>query len=71
MYKKYGFSLIEVCIASLLIMLVVTGYVTLQSEYVVADANINLRSLAMNRAQEKLTTLCDCNKINNKQEKLM
>ena len=57
MYKKYGFSLIEVCIASLLIMLVVTGYVTLQSEYVVADANINLRSLALHLAQEKLTDL--------------
>ena len=43
--------------ASLLIMLGVTSYVTLQSEYVVADAKINLRVLALNIAQEKLTDL--------------
>jgi hypothetical protein len=57
MYKEYGFSLIEVSIASLLIMLGVTGYVTLQSEYVVADAKINLRGIALHLAQEKLTDL--------------
>jgi hypothetical protein len=57
MYKENGFSLIEVSIASLLIMLGVTGYVTLQSEYVVADAKINLRGLALEIAQEKLTDL--------------
>ncbi|MFT6284022.1 MAG: hypothetical protein ACJAXM_000486 [Arenicella sp.] len=57
MYKENGFSLIEVSIASLLIMLGVTGYVTLQSEYVVADAKINLRGLALHLAQEKLTDL--------------
>jgi hypothetical protein len=57
MYKKNGFSLIEVSVASLLIMLGVTGYVTLQIEYVVADAKINLRILALHLAQEKLTDL--------------
>ena len=57
MYKENGFSLIEVSIASLLIMLGVTGYVTLQSEYVVADAKINLRGLALHIAQQKLTDL--------------
>jgi hypothetical protein len=57
MYKEHGFSLIEVSIASLLIMLGVTGYVTLQSEYVVADAKINLRGLALQLAQEKFTDL--------------
>ena len=57
MNKENGFSLIEVSIASLLIMLGVTGYVTLQSEYVVADAKINLRVLALHIAQEKLNDL--------------
>ena len=57
MHKKNGFSLIEVLIASLLLLMGVTGYVTLQSEYVVADRNINLRFLALNLAQEKLTDL--------------
>lgn len=56
-HKEDGFSLIEVSIASLLIMLGVTGYVTLQSEYVVADANVNLRVVALHLAQEKLTDL--------------
>jgi hypothetical protein len=57
MYKEKGFSLIEVSVASLIIMLGVTGYVTLQSEYVVADAKLNLRGLALLLAQEKLTDL--------------
>ena len=57
MYKVNGFTLIEVSVASLIIMLGVTGYVTLQSDYVVADAKINLRGVAMELAQEKLTDL--------------
>ena len=57
MYTENGFSLIEVSIASLLIMFGVTGYVTLQSEYVVADAKINLHTVALHLAQEKLTDL--------------
>jgi hypothetical protein len=57
MYNEHGFSLIEVSIASLVIMLGVTGYVTLQSEYVIADAKINLRSLALHIAHEKLADL--------------
>jgi hypothetical protein len=52
-----GFSLIEVSVASLLIMLGVTGYVSLQSEYVLADAKLNARILALQVAQEKLTDL--------------
>lgn len=57
MYAENGFSLIEVSIASLLIMFGVTGYVTLQSEYVVADAKINLHTVALHLAQEKFTDL--------------
>lgn len=57
MYKENGFSLIEVSIASLLIMLGVTGYVTLQSEYVVASEKLNLRGVALRLAHEKLTDL--------------
>jgi hypothetical protein len=57
MCKENGFSLVEVSIASLIIMLGVTGYVTLQSEYVVADTKLNLRGLALLLAQEKLTDL--------------
>ncbi|WP_339722968.1 hypothetical protein [uncultured Paraglaciecola sp.] len=57
MCKENGFSLIEVSVASLIIMLGVTGYVTLQSEYVVTDTKLNLRGVALNLAQEKLTDL--------------
>jgi hypothetical protein len=57
MQQENGFSLIEVSIASLLIMLGVTGYVTLQSEYVISATKLNLRVLALNLAQEKLTDL--------------
>jgi hypothetical protein len=64
MNKNNGFSLIEVSIASLIIMLGVTGYVTLQSEYVVADAKLNLRALALHIAQEKLTDLSYFQQLN-------
>lgn len=57
MYQEDGFSLVEVLIASVIMMLGVTGYVTLQSEYVIADRNLNLRSLAMHIAQEKIHDL--------------
>lgn len=57
MFKENGFSLIEVTVASLIIMLGVTGYVTLQSEYVVTDTKLNLRGLALDLAREKLTDL--------------
>lgn len=57
MNKVNGFTLVEVSVASLIIMLGVTGYVTLQSEYVVADAKLNLRGVALQLAQEKLTDL--------------
>jgi prepilin-type N-terminal cleavage/methylation domain-containing protein len=52
-----GFSLIEVLVASLLIMLGVTGYVSLQSEYVLADKNLNLRFAAVQLAQQKVDDL--------------
>jgi len=57
MYRVNGFTLIEVSVASLIIMLGVTGYVTLQSEYVIADTRLNLRGVALAIAQEKLTDL--------------
>lgn len=47
----------EVLVASLIIMVGVTGYVTLQTEYVVADRHLNLRRLAMQLAEEKLNDL--------------
>lgn len=52
-----GFSLIEVMIASLIIMLGVTGFVTLQSAYMRSDADINLRQVALQLAQEKFDDL--------------
>ena len=52
-----GFSLVEVLVASLMIMLGVTGFVTLQSEFVRADAQLNLRNVALRLAQEKLDEL--------------
>ena len=64
MNKQHGFSLIEVAVASLLIMLGVTGYVTLQSEYVVADAKINLRAMALLLAEEKLADLAYFQQLN-------
>jgi hypothetical protein len=64
MYKENGFSLIEVSVASLIIMLGVTGYVTLQSEYVIADTKFNLRGLALDLAQEKLTDLAYFQQLN-------
>lgn len=52
-----GFTLIEVLVASLIIMIGVTGYVTLQSEYVRSDAKLNLRNAALQLGQEKLDDL--------------
>lgn len=56
MYTR-GFSLIEVMIASLIIMLGVTGFVTLQSAYMRSDADTNLRQVALQLAQEKFDDL--------------
>jgi len=55
--KVNGFTLVEILVASLIIMMGVTGYVTLQSQYVMADNAINLRYLAMQLAQEKVDDL--------------
>ncbi|MGS2720298.1 type IV pilus modification PilV family protein [Paraglaciecola aestuariivivens] len=57
MHKVLGFTLIEVLVASMLIMLGVTGYVSLQSEYVLADDKLNLRSRAWQLAEQKLDDL--------------
>jgi prepilin-type N-terminal cleavage/methylation domain-containing protein len=57
MQTKHGFTLIEVLVASLVIMLGVTGYTTLQSQYVLADNELNLRYLAMQLAQQKVDDL--------------
>ena len=52
-----GFTLIEVLVASLIIMIGVTGFVTLQSEYVRTDTKLNLRNVALQLGQEKLDDL--------------
>ena len=52
-----GFTLIEVLVASVIIMVGVTGYVTLQSEYMRSDAKLNLRNAALQLGQEKLDDL--------------
>ncbi|WP_168171540.1 prepilin-type N-terminal cleavage/methylation domain-containing protein [Lacimicrobium sp. SS2-24] len=57
MKNSKGFTLIEVLVAALIIMLGVTGYVTLQSVYIKSDAKTNQRSVAMQLAQEKLEEL--------------
>ncbi len=57
MLKVTGFTLVEVLVASMLIMLGVTGYVSLQSEYVLADDKLNLRSRAWQLAKQKLADL--------------
>lgn len=52
-----GFTLIEVMVASLIIMLGVTGYVTLQSEFMRSDTKLNLRNVALKLGQEKFDDL--------------
>lgn len=59
-----GFTLIEVLVASLIIMLGVTGYVTLQSQYIRSDAKLNLRNVALQIGQEKLDDLRQFTQIN-------
>lgn len=57
MFNQKGFSLVEVLVASLVIVIGVTGYVTLQSQYVVANSNLNLRNIAIRLAADKLSDL--------------
>ncbi|WP_289027955.1 prepilin-type N-terminal cleavage/methylation domain-containing protein [uncultured Paraglaciecola sp.] len=57
MFNQKGFSLVEVLVASLVIVIGVTGYVTLQSQYVVANSNLSLRSIAVRLAADKLSDL--------------
>jgi prepilin-type N-terminal cleavage/methylation domain-containing protein len=54
-----GFTLIEVMVASLIIMLGVSGFVTLQSQYMRANTKLNLRAAALKLSQEKLDDLRD------------
>ncbi|RDV29322.1 prepilin-type N-terminal cleavage/methylation domain-containing protein [Alteromonas aestuariivivens] len=57
MQKSRGFTLIEVLIAALIVMLGVTGFVTLQGEFMRSDAALNLRAVAIQLAEEKLDDL--------------
>lgn len=52
-----GFTFLEVLVATLIVMLGVTGYVTLQSKFTQSSSQLNLRSIAMRLAQEKLDDL--------------
>ena len=52
-----GFTLVEVLIATLIIMLGVSAFATLQSRYIRSDNDINRRQLALQLAQEKLDDL--------------
>jgi hypothetical protein len=63
MWLVKGFSLVEVLVASLMMMLGVTGYVTLQSEYVMADSQLSLRNIALHLAQEKLDELTNVSQL--------
>ncbi|WP_051275625.1 type IV pilus modification PilV family protein [Aestuariibacter salexigens] len=58
-----GFTLIEVIVVAFIVMLGVTGYVTLQSEYVRTDSTLNLRTIATELAQEKLDDLRQFNAL--------
>ena len=57
MKKQAGFTLIEMLIAALVILIGVTGYVTLQSNFMRSDAQLNLRAVALKLAQEKMDDL--------------
>ena len=54
-----GFTLIEVLVSSLIIVVGVTGFVALQSEYFASDSKINLRAIAMQLGQQKIEDLRD------------
>ncbi|NDW22893.1 type IV pilus modification PilV family protein [Alteromonas hispanica] len=52
-----GFTLIEVLVASFIMMIAVAGFVTLQSKYMRTDLELNLRLIALQLAQEKVDDL--------------
>ncbi|AWL12665.1 hypothetical protein HMF8227_02212 [Saliniradius amylolyticus] len=62
--KARGFTLIEMLVASLIIMLGVTGYVSLQNLYIKKDSQTNLRAIAVKAAQEKLEDLRSFTSLN-------
>ncbi|MFQ3199217.1 MAG: prepilin-type N-terminal cleavage/methylation domain-containing protein [Paraglaciecola sp.] len=55
--RNLGFSLLEVLVASVIMLLGVTGYVTLQSQYIRLDSSLNMRQHGLHLAQEKLQDL--------------
>ena len=52
-----GFTLIEVLVVSFIMMIAVAGFVTLQSQYMRTDLELNLRLIALQLAQEKVDDL--------------
>ncbi|MFQ3235431.1 MAG: prepilin-type N-terminal cleavage/methylation domain-containing protein [Paraglaciecola sp.] len=55
--RNNGFSLLEVLVASVIMLLGVTGYTALQSQYIRLDNSLNMRQHALYLAQEKLQDL--------------
>ncbi len=57
MNKVTGFSLVEVLVSTLIIVLGMTGFVSMQTEYVVASKNLSLRYQGAVLLEEKLNEL--------------
>lgn len=55
--RNQGFSLLEVLVGSVIMLLGVTGFVTLHSNYIRLDGSLNMRQQALYLAQEKLQDL--------------
>jgi type II secretory pathway pseudopilin PulG len=59
-----GFTLVEVLVAALVVMIGVTGFVTLQSEFVRSDSKLNLRYVALQLGQETLDDMRQFTELN-------
>ncbi|BDX05701.1 type IV pilus modification PilV family protein [Planctobacterium marinum] len=57
MKRFFGFTFLEVLVVTFIVMLGVTGYVTLQTKFLQSDSQLNLRATAMRLALEKLDDL--------------